>query len=63
MRIAILKTQANSTSLSPNMGYRVRYAHPNFAVGKTIHISNIQSVRLRSPNSLTHSQDRRNSLW
>jgi len=24
-----------------NMGYRVRYAHPNFAYGKTIHIPNI----------------------
>ena len=26
---------------SDNMEYRVRYAHPNFAYGKTIHIPNI----------------------
>jgi len=40
MRIAILKTQG--ASHSPNMGYRVRYAHPNFCFAETIHIPNIK---------------------
>jgi len=40
MIIAIFKTQG--ASHSPNMGYRVRYTHPNFAFGKAIHIPNIK---------------------
>jgi len=46
MTIAILKTQANSTSLSPNISLGVPFAfgsfHPNFCFAETILNNNIK---------------------
>jgi len=42
MIIAILKTQANSTSLSPNMGYTAHFVRPNKSFGFTSHIPYIK---------------------